>query len=166
MSNQYYWTFLYKSIRINALLYFEFEMVLIKGYTYRSVLFQILLYWFLISITKTDERCNPDGSDDCHVFPWRSWGSCIGICGHQKQSRERVFRCNARVQPHDVEHCLQHCGFPYDFETLQNKTCLVCENGGTLSSISSSCICGPRYIGDCYQGRTCTLVLFSFLIKT
>lgn len=162
MSYQYYWTCLYKSIRIHALLKFWIWKVLIMGYTYRSVLFQILLYWFLISLAK-NEHCVFDGSDDCHVFPWRSWGSCIGVCGHQKQSRERVFCCDANVIPHDIEHCLQHCRFNNDFERLQNKTCRVCENGGTFSSISSSCICGPRYTGGCCQGKTCIQVIIYFV---
>eukprot|EP00105_Crassostrea_gigas_P035823 XP_019919971.1 PREDICTED: delta-like protein 4 isoform X1 [Crassostrea gigas] len=118
---------------------------------YRSVLFHIILYWFLISQAKNEEHCALDGSDDCHIFDWRPWGSCIGICGHQKQSRERVFCCDANVIPHDIKHCLQHCHFPNNFERLQNKTCRVCENGGTFSSISSSCICGPRFTGGCCQ---------------
>lgn len=89
------------------------------------------------------------------MFPWRSMGSCIGICGYQNQSRERVFCCNAKVKPHDLEHCMQYCHFQNDFELVQNKTCRVCENGGTFSPILYSCTCGARYTGECCQGRTC-----------
>lgn len=150
-----------KSIRINAFLYSYIKTVIIM--MYRTVLFHIILYWFLISQAKNEEHCALDGSDDCQIFDWRPWGSCIGICGHQKQSRERVFCCDANVIPHDIKHCLQHCHFPNNFERLQNKTCRVCENGGTFSSISSSCICGPRYTGGCCQGKTCIQVIIYFL---
>lgn len=112
----------------------------------------LFLFSLNLLVLSIQEQCRSDGSDDCRVFPWRSWGSCNGACGHQKQNRERVFCCSSNVMPHTLDSCLKHCGFPNDFEIIQNKTCRVCENGSTFSSILTSCICGPRNTGDCCQG--------------
>lgn len=111
----------------------------------------LLLFSMNLLVLSIQEHCTSDGSDDCHIFPWRSWGSCNGACGHQNQNRGRVFCCDAQVVPHTLDSCVKHCGF-INYETNQNKTCRVCENGGTFSSILTLCICGPRNTGDCCQG--------------
>lgn len=123
----------------------------------------------LISITNcllvTAEQCKLDGSDECHIFTWRSWESCNGVCGHQKQIRERVFCCSSNVTPHNIDNCLKHCNFSHNFERLQNKTCRVCEHGGKLISVSSPCKCSLRYKGDCCQGRNnCTISFISVVV--
>lgn len=110
----------------------------------------LLLFSLNLLDLSIQEQCWSDGSDECHIFLWRSWGSCNGACGHQNQNRERLFCCDARVVPHTLDNCVKHCGF-HNYETNQNKTC-VCENGGTFSLILTSCICGPRNTGDCCQG--------------
>lgn len=114
------------------------------------LLFLVVSYSALFTVV-TIEQCKPDGYDDCYIFPWRSWGSCTGNCGHQKQNRKRFFCC--RVIPHNLENCLKHCNFSNAFEKFQNQTCLVCKNGGTVLSASSPCVCGSRYKGDCCEGR-------------
>lgn len=118
---------------------------------FRAILFLLIIFSALLT-TVTIEQCNNDVSSDCHVFPWRSWGRCTGACGHQKRTRRRVFCCNAK-EPRNVENCLHYCNFPDTFETLQNQSCRFCENGGTVLSASSSCICSLRYKGDCCEGR-------------
>lgn len=116
------------------------------------LLFLVVSYSALFTVV-TIEQCKPDGYDDCYIFPWRSWGSCTGNCGHQKQNRKRFFCCRVDVIPHNLENCLKHCNFSNAFETFQNQTCLVCKNGGTVLSASSPCVCGSRYKGDCCEGR-------------
>lgn len=122
----------------------------------------------LISITNcllvTAEQCKLDGSEDCHIFTWRSWGSCNGVCGHQKQQRERVFCCDANLKPHNIDNCLKHCNLLSNFERFQNKTCRVCEHNGTLISVSSPCKCSLRYKGDCCQGRNNFSVFFILVV--
>lgn len=117
-----------------------------------ALLFLVVNYFALFTVVSI-EQCKPDGSDDCYIFPWRSWGSCTGICGHQKQNRERFFCCKDNVIPHNLENCLEHCNFSNAFKTVHNRICRVCENGGTVLSASSPCICGSRYKGDCCEGR-------------
>lgn len=128
-----------------------------------------ILSILLISITNcllvTAEQCKSDGSDDCHIFPWRSWESCNGACGHQNRRREQVFCCSANVYPHNIDNCLKHCNFSNNFERFQNKTCRVCEHGGTLLSVSSPCKCSLLYKGDCCQGRNnCTVSFISIFV--
>lgn len=116
------------------------------------LLFLVVSYSALFTVV-TIEKCKPDGYDDCYIFPWRSWGSCTGNCGHQKQNRKRFFCCRVDAIPHNLENCLKHCNFSNAFETFQNQTCPVCKNGGTVLSASSPCVCGSRYKGDCCEGR-------------
>lgn len=119
---------------------------------FRALWFLVVNYSALLTVV-TVEQCKQDDSDDCYIFPWRSWGSCTGNCGHQKQNRERFFCCKNDVIPHNLENCLQHCNFSNDFETVHNRTCRVCENGGSVLLASSPCICSSRYNGDCCEGR-------------
>lgn len=118
----------------------------------RVILFLVISCSALLTVV-TIEQCKSDGSDDCVVFPWRSWGSCIGNCGHQKQNRKRFFCCNVNVRPHNLENCLLYCNLSNAFETFQNQTCRVCKNGGTVLSASSPCVCGSQYRGDCCEGK-------------
>ena len=94
------------------------------------------------------EKCTD--VSECHIFNWRPWGLCNGTCGHQRQIRERVFCCS--VTPHNVPTCLTHCNMSQSFVLSQNKTCRVCENGGTSVSVSSPCKCTILYKGACCQG--------------
>lgn len=112
--------------------------------------FSLLLINFSVPFTVVSiEQCHPD----CYIFDWLSWGNCTGDCGNQKQNRKRFFCCSEAVQPFNFENCLQHCSLPNTFKTLQNQTCRVCGNGGTVLSASSPCICSSRYKGDCCEGR-------------
>ena len=115
----------------------------------------IFLYFYRIfSIVKsTSETCNPNNADDCRLFTWRAWESCLGKCGNQSQTRQRVFCCNSKVLPHTVENCLLHCNLSRDFPVKQNQSCRVCQNNGTLVSVSAACVCTPRYKGGCCQGK-------------
>lgn len=107
-----------------------------------------------LTIVKTaTETCNQNNSDDCHFFNWRPWGSCIGKCGYQNQTRERFFCCNSEVIPHTVENCLLHCNLSRQYPTKESKTCRICLNGGTLHSVSTPCGCSPKFKGDCCQGK-------------
>lgn len=119
---------------------------------FRVILFLVISCSALLTVV-TIEQCKSDGSDDCVVFPWRSWGSCTGNCGHQKQNRKRFFCCNVNVRPHNLENCLLYCNLSNAFETFQNQTCRVCKNGGTVLSASSPCVCGSQYKGDCCEGK-------------
>ena len=118
----------------------------LKAWLFLSTL--SLLRVFRPAFMKT---CN-GGNYDCHIFNWRPWGLCNGTCGHQRQIRERVFCCDVSVIPHNVPTCLRHCNMSESFELVQNKTCRVCENGGTSVSVSSPCKCTILYKGACCQG--------------
>lgn len=74
------------------------------------LLFLVVSYSALFTVV-TIEKCKPDGYDDCYIFPWRSWGSCTGNCGHQKQNRKRFFCCRVDKIPHNLENCLKQCNF-------------------------------------------------------
>lgn len=117
-----------------------------------ALLFFVVYYSALLTVV-TVEQCEQDRYSDCHIFSWRSWGSCTGNCGHQKQNRERFFCCDDSVIPHTLEKCLQHCNFSNAFEYLQNQQCRVCENGGTMLLASSPCMCNSWHKGDCCEGR-------------
>ena len=55
--------------------------------------------------------------------------------------------------PHTVENCLLHCNLSRDFPVKQNQSCRLCQNNGTLVSVSAACVCTPRYKGGCCQGK-------------
>lgn len=111
---------------------------------------KVFVFFFIwkLPVTVVSSPCRDDGSDECHFFSWESWSICNGYCGHQKQSRERKFCCS--VKPVSLENCLTHCNFHYS-DRLQNQSCRICENGGTVLS-SSLCQCTTWYKGGCCQG--------------
>lgn len=118
-----------------------------------------LLVFFIIwkmSVTVVSSQCRSDGSEECNFFPWESWSICNGNCGHQKQSRERKFCCT--VAALSLENCLTHCNF-HNSDRLQNLSCRVCENGGSVLS-SSLCQCTKLYKGGCCQGMHELLYLY------
>ncbi|XP_061196826.1 neurogenic locus notch homolog protein 1-like [Saccostrea echinata] len=88
---------------------------------------------------------------ECHVFNWKEWASCTGVCGSQSQRRERNMCCSMSVSPHTIENCLKHCNLSPNFKLDQSKSCRICENGGTLNISSLSCKCDPYHKGDCCQ---------------
>lgn len=122
-------------------------------------MFRILLVFFFIwklLVTVVSSQCRPYPADECKFFPWESWSICNGNCGHQKQSRERKFCCTAN--PLTLENCMKHCNV-HNSDRLQNLSCRVCENGGTLLS-SSLCQCTRWYKGGCCQGMNDYIYLF------
>ncbi|XP_061162843.1 neurogenic locus Notch protein-like [Saccostrea echinata] len=113
-------------------------------------LIKVLLQIFaLYSSTILADNCSVE--PECHVFHWKEWGSCAGVCGSQSQGRERKMCCSYSVSPRTVENCLKHCNLSLNFELNQSKPCRVCENGGTLDFSSLSCKCDQHYKNICCQ---------------
>lgn len=148
-----------KGINILSFVLSDFDLE-VETMTARISLVLLVSCGIIVAGYQVKENCGKNGSEDCHIFSWRSWGSCNGVCGHQTRSRERVFCCSLDVHPHDLENCLAHCNFTNNFESHQNQTCIVCEHGDMLSSLTSTCKCGSHFKGDCCQGRKHFLNIF------
>lgn len=111
---------------------------------------KVLVFFFIWNLPVTVlSSPSSDGSiAECDFRSWESWSICNGYCGHQKQSRERMFYCF--LKPASLENCLKYCKFT-NSDRLQNQSCRICENGGTVLS-SSLCQCTTWYKGGCCQG--------------
>ena len=84
----------------------------------------------------------------CQLLEWNNWGSCVGACNSQIQTRNRPLCCPTTLNPRTKASCLQHCNLTNPLD--EDRQCRICKHG--VSTSANKCRCDPRYGGPCCEG--------------